>query len=123
IHADKIRIVVLSLSGQNFPVREALWRTAQVPFTDPGGLVTVIRQVFDKSMLGAVESAADIIAKTVFVTVTSGQQYGAARTANRVRNIGLIEAHTFPGNTIYCWCIGVFTAIGANGLIRVVVRN
>src|SRR5690606_7977618 len=123
IHADEIGVIILSLSGQNLPVGESLWRASQVPFPDPGGLVSVIGQILDKSMLRAVESAADIIAESVFVTVATGQQNRTAWSADGVRYIGLIEAHTFFGNTIYCWCVGVFTAIGANGLIRMVVRN
>ena len=122
---DEVRVVVLPLSGQHFPVVEALHHAGEVDLADHHGLVAVLLQDFLKLLLVMVE-AVTVGVFAVHVTVLAGQQRGATGSADRVPHVATIEANAVAGDAIDVGG-GVerlqASTVGSDGLVGVIVAE
>ena len=92
---DHGRVIVDTLTGQDFPVVEADRFADQVPFPHDGGLIARGLQQLGERSLRAVETAVGVVVEAVHVAVLAGQDRGPAGAANRVGNQAAVEAHPF----------------------------
>jgi hypothetical protein len=65
VHLNEVRIVVSSLSGQNFPIVKADWVGMEMPFADHCGGVTGLAEKIGESGLESVKVGRIIIDKAV----------------------------------------------------------
>ncbi len=55
IHHQKIRIIIIALTGKNLSVIKSLGLIAQMIFTNPGSLVPMRLQLFGKGILTGIK--------------------------------------------------------------------
>ena len=118
----KGRVVVLALSDEDVPVVEAGGGGGQVPLADDGGLVAGLAQELGEGLLAAVEGAG-VVGESVLVAVLAGEQAGPAGTADGVGHETLREDHARIGQAVDVRGLYEPVAIGADGLVRVVVTH
>ena len=78
---DEIRVVVVSLSGNNLPVIKAGRQAFKMPFTHQCCLITDFLQQFRKSLLRTVEYASGIIIEFIGTTMFARYHAGTAGAA------------------------------------------
>ncbi len=119
---DEHRVVVVPLVDEDLPLVEARRRGLQMPLADDGRLVAGRLQQLRQRHLAAVEGVA-VVAQPVQVTVLAGQQNGAARRADRVRDEAVREAHAFTGDAIDVRRLDQVAAVGADRALGMIVRH
>ena len=116
-------IVVDALALQDLPVVKPLRVAVEVPLSDEGGLVAGGAEQLRESRLGAVEDGVGVVIETVQVGILAGQDDGTARTADRVRDEGPVEAHALLGDAVDVGRLDQLAGIPvrADGLISMVI--
>src|ERR1035437_1846487 len=96
-----------------------------MPFADQRGLVTRFLEQLGKSDLGAIEATVDVVVKAVDMTVSAGNERGAAGTTQRIVHEKTIKPHAFPRQPVNVWRLNQMArfAVGADRLPGVVVRQ
>ena len=100
IHLNEVRIVVIPLVRENFPVIEAGGLADKVPFADDGGFITRLREVFGKGRLSAIESRIVVIDETIDVRMLAREDAGARRTTDGIRAIRTVEDRALLGKAV-----------------------
>ena len=113
--------MVHALAGQDLPSVEAGGIAAKVPFADHAGVVAGgLKQLRHRS-LRAVEAVED--GDSVPVGVCAGQHGGPARRADGVRDEGVPEEHSLPGEAVEVRGLVDARAVGGDRVSGVVVRH
>ena len=79
IHVDKIRVIIISLLRNNFPMIKARRQTYQMPLSDDSSLITRFSQQFRNRLLRPIKYTSRIIRKTVGMTMLTSQHTSTAR--------------------------------------------
>jgi len=100
VHLDEVRVVVVSLAREDFPVVEAGGVGDQVPFPDDRSFIAGLPEELREGLLCAVETAVGVIHITVQMGVLAGQDRGAGGAADGISAVGAAEQHAFVGNAV-----------------------
>ena len=122
VHGDERRIVVITLTRQDFPMVKARGQAYQMPFADEGCLIPRLAKQLGHSLLGAVEHAGRIVREAVGMAMLARQHTGTAGTAQRIGHETIDEDNTVIGNTIQIGSLNQ-TAITAHHLGCMVVGH
>ena len=122
-HPDEVGVVVVALSGNDFPFVEALRQTFQVPFAKDGRLIARLSQQGGKRLLRGVEHAGGVVRESVLVAVLTRQQAGPRRTAQGVGNEAVGETETVVGDAVEMGRLDIPAVVTAHHLSRVIVGH
>ena len=100
VHPDEMRVIIVALAGEDFPVIESPGRRLQVPFADQCGDITGILEELRKSHLATVEAGCVIVHEPVQVGELAGQNRGSRRSADRISAEGVLKESAFPRDAI-----------------------
>lgn len=123
IHIYKIRVVVITLAGNNFPMIKSGWKTYQVPFSDKSGLIAVFPQYLRKSLLSTVKDTGTVVIKLIATTVLACQHTGTAGSTEGIRHKTVGKLYTIGCDTIQIGSMYITTVITAHHLSGVVVGH
>ena len=102
--SDELWTIILTLAIQYPEIIETLWQASQVPFANPGRLVTAFLKNTGKYGLGGIKYFF-IEFVTIHVTVFSRKQGGATRSANRICDKGIRKQGPFPRDPVNIGCL------------------
>ena len=120
VHLQKVRIIVTSLAGQDFPILKAGRIGGKMPLADQSRLITAPPHDFGKGRLRTVK-ALPVSAKAIQMAVFPRKDAGAGRAANRIGTEGMEKNRAFLSQTINVRRLIDFRSVGANGLHRVII--
>ena len=123
VHLNESRIVVIALTGNDFPHIEACGQALQMPFAEESSLIARALQHLGESGLRGVEHASGVVGKAVGVAVLAGEHTGATRSAERVGHITACESHTVLGNAVEIGCMHISLVVATHHLRRMVVGH
>ena len=124
LEADKVRIVVAALAGEDFPRVEPGGVRFQMPFAEKARLVSGLLQHFRVSGLGAVQRSLSVEDKAVHVGMPAGQDAGAGGAAQGVGAVAAVKNHALASQFVEIGQgHGGIIIAGAQRLVGVVVRN
>ena len=119
---DKIRIIIIPLSGQNSPIIKTGRCAPQMPFSNHSRLVTAcLQQLLDSLLFPVKHRPAGIIGITVLMAVLPRQQNSTARTGKRITNKTIGKSHSFSSNTVKMGSLHISLLITTHHLLSMVV--
>ena len=101
---------------------ETLRVAHEVPFSDHGGLVSVLLEKLRESQLVTVEGGG-VVNEPVGMAVLSGEHTRTARSADGVGYEAVGKTHAFVADAVDVRCMDVALVVGADGLIRMVIAH
>lgn len=119
---DEIRVVVITLPGQNFKFIKAFGVVPKVEFAEHGRLIAIIVQDLWKSDVGRIERK-DIINFPVDVGVLAGQYSCPGRCTDGIGDRRIREEHALSGEAVDIGRIDQALIVGANGLISMIITH
>lgn len=123
LHGDEVRVVVVSLAGNNLPIVESGREAFQMPFPDDGCLVACLLEQFRKCLLGGVEYAGCVVVEPVCARVFSCEHACPAGAAQRVGHETVGESHAVGGDAVEVRGLHVTGVITAHHLCSVVISH
>ena len=81
IHTNKIRIIIIALTGKNFPIIKSRRQTFKMPLTHQCCLVSGFSEKFRHCLLRRVKNTSGIIGESICMTVFSRNHTSPARPA------------------------------------------
>ncbi len=121
-HLNHIRVVILTLAGQDIKIVKTGRVTLEMPLADERRLVTRLTQEFGISLLRSIELNR-IVPDPVEMAVFSGENGRPARSADAVCAETAVKANAFPRNPVNAGSFIDPASITAQGMGRMVVGH
>ncbi len=80
LHINKAWIIVITLTGHDFPFVKSLWSAFQMPFTENSCLIACLLQILGKCGLITVKHTMLIVRKSVRMAMFAGKHTCSRRT-------------------------------------------
>ena len=119
---DKIRIVVVTLTGQYSRIVKPLWQSPKVNFSNHSGLVASGLEVFGEVGLIPVE-VLDVVNLSIYKAMLSSEHYRPTGCTNGVSHKAFIEKSTLKGNSVNIGGVIQTMPISTHRLKSVIIRH